>query len=224
MRGAARLIGAAGAALSAGPAAAHGVVPALGPFYSGLLHPVLEPALGLALLAAGLWWGMGGGGPQARRVGAAFGLALLAGLALQALLGLAHTTRLWWLLGAVLGALVAGGARLPAAVAVSLAGVLGLAVGWGAGVARLTGSDAGWLLAGTALASLGLPAWAAALVQVSAPRAGLRPARPPRGSPRAVRALGAVLAVLALGGLAVSFAPAARQATSASASGHNAGK
>lgn len=193
------------AVLATGPAAAHSPVPGLGVFYSGVLHPLLAPSLGLAVAALGLWLGQGGAG---RRAGAALGvyaLALLLGLGLQRLWGEVAVERLLLLCGAVAGGLVALAWRAPGAVALSLAGACGLAAGWASGPSGVAGQDLALMLAGTVLGALGLPAWLAAMVRltqrVPAPWLGV-----------AVRVLGSWLAAAALLVLALSFAPVPRAA------------
>jgi urease accessory protein len=65
--------------LAAGSAAAHDVVPGVGGFYGGLMHPLLVPAHALALAGLGLF--VGG---QSRRIGAGltalFAAALVVGV------------------------------------------------------------------------------------------------------------------------------------------------
>lgn len=70
---------AAALVLAAGSAAAHDVVPGVGGFYGGLMHPLLVPAHALALAGLGLFVGS-----QPRRIGAGltalFAGALIAGV------------------------------------------------------------------------------------------------------------------------------------------------
>jgi hypothetical protein len=192
------------ALLLAGPAAAHGPVSGTGggggDFGSGLLHPFTAPALCMALLALGLLLGQGAGGFSARiRKGlAVYAGALLAGAALQPLLGEVNTDRLLLLCCAWAAASVAAGWRLPSSVRQSLALVTGAAAGLATGPSGMEGSA--WVapLAGALTASVLLPAWVGTVVALPQPgwvKTG-------------VRVLGGGLAAAAMLMLLLSFAPA----------------
>jgi HupE/UreJ protein len=111
------------------PAAAHTPIEGLGGFYGGLLHPVLTPTHGLALLGLGLLIGQQ---PAGKRLipQMLFALALAAGL-LALALAVGETAAGAVLLAAVAisGALVAAAFRLPIWVLGPLAVAIGGAIG-----------------------------------------------------------------------------------------------
>jgi hypothetical protein len=183
---------------AAGPAAAHGPIPGIGNFYSGALHPFVAPALLIALLALGLLVGQNADGAmaRARQALAAYTVALLAGLGLQAVLGEVDTDRLLLFCGALAGGTTAAAWRLPAAVRLSLAVVVGLGTGLASAPSGVEGRNYGVMLAGTLFGSVLLPVWVTALVTLP---------QPPWVK-IVVRVLGSWLAAAALLVLSLSFA------------------
>lgn len=198
-----RQAGAAGLGLAiAGPAAAHAPIPGVGVFFSGALHPFIAPALLLSLTAFGLLLGQSCRGrlPRAGPALATCVLAMVAGLFLHSRVEGLNTDRLLLLCGALTGVAVAFAWRLPASVNLSFGVVVGLTTGLASAPTGVEGRDWAVMLAGTLMASGGLPAWTAAVVSL-AQQAWLK---------MAVRVLGSWLAAAALLVLSLSFAPAAR--------------
>ena len=111
-----------------GPACAHDVVAGVGGFYGGLIHPLLVPAHGLALVALGLLIGQQ---PPRRRAGlkAVFAAALLLGVIVIVSAFAARDVD-YAILGIAAAAGVAVAIARPLSVAVScpLAAVAGVAI------------------------------------------------------------------------------------------------
>ncbi len=187
---------------AAGPAAAHAPIPGIGVFFSGALHPFIAPALLLSLTAFGLLLGQYSQGQLSRVRWALMAcvVAMAAGLALHTWGTGLDTDRLLLVCGALAGMSVAFAWRLPASVVLALGGVIGLATGLASMPTGVQGRDWAVMLAGTVMASCGLPAWVAAVVSL-ARQAWLK---------IAVRVLGSWLAAAALLVLSLSFAPAVR--------------
>lgn len=185
-----------------GPASAHAPIPGIGGFFSGALHPLVAPALLLALAALGLLLGQRAQGRIERARGGyvAYTGALALGLILTTWGGELDTDRLLLLCGALAGGTVALAWSLPPAVLASLAAVIGLATGLASPPSGVQGREYGLMLAGTTIASLLLPAWLLAVV-CPLEKAWLRVA---------VRVLGSWLAAAALLALSLSFASSAR--------------
>jgi urease accessory protein len=188
----------------AAPAAAHSPIPGIGAFYSGALHPVIAPALLIGLLALGLLLGQCADGAivRVRTALAAYGAALLAGLALHGWVGEIDTDRLLLFCGALAGGAVAAAWRLPPAVRLSLAVVVGLGTGLASTPSGVEGRAYATMLVGTVLGSMLLPAWVTAMVTLPQP-AWVK---------IAVRVLGSWLFAAAMLVLSLSFAPARVQA------------
>lgn len=197
------LLALAGAA--AGPAAAHSPIPGIGAFYSGALHPVIAPALLIALLALGLLLGQCASGAivRVRSALAAYAAAFVAGLLLQAWVGELDTDRLLLFLGALAGGAVAAAWALPPGLRLSLAVLVGLATGLASAPSGVEGRAYTTMLVGTVMGSCLLPAWVTAVVTLPQPA----------WTKIAVRVLGSWLAAAALLVLSLSFAPAARPAS-----------
>lgn len=156
--------GLACAALLVAPACAwaHGAIPGIGHFYSGLLHPLTEPAQGVALLALGLRMGQRG----ATHVGdavLALILAVFLGLAATLLFSGVNTDTVLLAIGAAAALSVSADQLLPRWVLVGIAGLLGVAVGLGSGPEGLAGSSLWLSLAGTWIGVVLVPAWVAAM-------------------------------------------------------------
>lgn len=136
---------------AAAPAAAHGTIEGVAPFYGGLLHPLLVPAHPLLLLALGLVLAQGGRAAAPRALGLwVLGLAL--GLVARARWAAPEAVALAPLaLAAGIGLLVAAAAPPRGPLAAALAGLAGLALG-------LDSDPAGsWpALAGTGLGASGV--------------------------------------------------------------------
>jgi urease accessory protein len=110
------------------PACAH-AIEGIGGFYGGLLHPVLTPTHGLALLALGLLIGQQPADKR-RFPQMLFGLALAAALlALAFAVGETQAGAVLLAAVAIMGALVAAAFRLPIVVLGPLAAVAGAAIG-----------------------------------------------------------------------------------------------
>lgn len=110
------------------PALAHGSARGLGPFLGGALHPVLEPAQLMALVALGVFAGQRGLA-GARPVLIGFLLALLAGLLAAGVGGMPPVDPALLVLGGLLGVAVIGDVAVPRALGVLVAGLVGLGVG-----------------------------------------------------------------------------------------------
>ena len=184
------------------PAAAHAPIPGIGMFFSGALHPLIAPALLLSLSAYGLLLGQACQGrlPRAGWPLGALLAAMVLGLALHRWAEGLDTDRLLLLCGAFAGVAVALAWRLPRSINLTLGFFIGLATGLASAPSGVQGRDWAVMLAGTLLASFGLPAWVAAMVTL-AEHAWLK---------IAVRVLGSWLAAAAFLVLSLSFAPAAR--------------
>ena len=116
------------------PARAHDALDGAGSFVNGILHPVVEPAHLLALLALGLWIGRQDPGALRRSV-VAFAVALIAGL-LAGPLGVlppAVPLALAMILGCLAASAWMGPPRVVAMVALATAALIGFdsaAVDW----------------------------------------------------------------------------------------------
>jgi len=151
------------------PALAHTPIEGVGGFYGGLLHPVLTPTHGLALLGLGLLIGQQ---PPSRRLlpELLFALGLGAGL-LALALAVGETAAGAVLLAsvAISGALVAAAFRLPILVLCPLAAAMGAAIGLDSppevisfqeAIVMLIGTGLGGLIAlGLGLLAYGIRAW-----------------------------------------------------------------
>jgi urease accessory protein len=112
-----------------GTALAHSAIPGIGGFYNGLLHPLLVPAHLLVLIALGLWLGQQAL-PRVELTLQAFGLLLLAGLALSAFVAPGGVQMTLLLACALATGLLAAAARpLPRAATTALAGLVALLLG-----------------------------------------------------------------------------------------------
>jgi urease accessory protein len=168
----------------------------LGGFYGGLLHPVLTPTHGLALLGLGLLIGQQPAGKRALPQ-LLFGAALAAGL-LALALAVGETPAGTVLLGgvAITGVLVAAAFRLPLLVLGPLAAAMGAAIGLDSPPDVLSLHEAIGMLIGTgigAVIALGLVVEGAARMACDWQRIG-------------VRVLGSWTAASALLAIAVRFA------------------
>jgi urease accessory protein len=132
------------------PACAH-AIEGLGGFYAGLLHPVLTPTHGLALLALGLLIGQQ---PVEKRLlpQMLFALALAAALlALAFAVGETQAGAVLLAAVAITGALVAAAFRLPIVVLGPLAAVAGAAIGLDSPPNVISFQEAVVMLIGTGL-------------------------------------------------------------------------
>jgi urease accessory protein len=136
------------------PALAHTPIEGVGGFYGGLLHPVLTPTHGLALLGLGLLIGQQ---PPSRRLlpKLLFALGLGAGL-LALALAVGETAAGAVLLAsvAISGALVAAAFRLPILVLCPLAAAMGAAIGLDSPPEVISFQEAIVMLIGTGLGAL----------------------------------------------------------------------
>ena len=145
------------------PALAHTVVPGLGGFYGGLLHPVLVPAHALALLGLGLWLGQ----QDARDRFALlmiFAAALIAGIvAIVAAFAFEDAEIVVLATAGVAGVLVAAARPVSRLVSAALPALLGIAlaldsvpqqISMRASLIELAGTAVGAWLAPLAIASL----------------------------------------------------------------------
>ena len=120
-------------------AAAHGSLAGLGNFFSGVVHPLFEPAQLIALVALGLLIGQRGL-PATQPAGLSFVLGALLGL-LAAVLGAAPNTDPFLLAGAgLIGLAVVTALPLPRAVCAVLAAGVGLGVGLASAPEAVAGS------------------------------------------------------------------------------------
>jgi urease accessory protein len=111
------------------PASAQAPIEGLGGFFSGLMHPVLTPTHGLALLGLGLLIGQQ---PAGTRVlpQMLFAAALAAGLiALALAVGETQASLVLLSVGALCGVLVAAALRLPLLLLAPLAAMIGASIG-----------------------------------------------------------------------------------------------
>jgi urease accessory protein len=144
-------LGAAFAALCLDTAHAHAVVESLNRFQSGLLHPLLEPAHALSLLALGLMVGQQRA-PHRGRLMFAFGAALIAAiLVVVSAFAVSEARAVLLASGGLAGLIVAIGRPLPIAVTGVLIVVAGLALELDAVPAIISMRDTLFALAGTAL-------------------------------------------------------------------------
>ena len=168
----ARLAASTGAGLLAVPAQAHGVVPGIGAFYNGALHPLATPAQLMALLALGLLVGQH---MQASTNAAAkaplLGLlvALLVGLLLHRVAGDPDTERVLLVLAPVMGIATAAARSLPIPALAALAAATGAAVALGSGPEGVDGKDRWLMLAGSGFASLLTSSYVAVMVSMARP-------------------------------------------------------
>jgi urease accessory protein len=177
------------------PASAH-TIEGLGGFYGGLLHPVLTPTHGLALLGLGLLIGQQPSGKRALPQ-MLFAAALAAGL-LALALAVGETAASSVLLGSVAlsGVLVAAAFRLPLLILGPLAAAMGAAIGLDSPPEVISFQEAVVMLIGTGLgASIAL-----GLVVEGAARMGRD------WQQIGVRVLGSWTAASALLAIAVRFA------------------
>jgi len=177
------------------PASAH-TIEGLGGFYGGLLHPVLTPTHGLALLGLGLLIGQQPSGKRALPQ-MLFAAALAAGL-LALALAVGETAASSVLLGSVAlsGVLVAAAFRLPLLILGPLAAVMGAAIGLDSPPDVISFQEAVVMLIGTGLGAsiaLGLVVEGAARMGRDWQQVG-------------VRVLGSWTAASALLAIAVRFA------------------
>ena len=131
-------------------AAAHGSVAGLGNFFSGVVHPLFEPAQWMALVALGLL--IGQRGLQATQPAAlSFVIGSLLGL-LAAVLGATPNTDPFLLAGAgLIGLAVLTALPLPRAVCAVVAAAVGLGVGLGSAPEAAAGSARIVMLLGSAV-------------------------------------------------------------------------
>ena len=190
-----RVLVAAGVlALAGGPAAAHGGLPGGGGFLAGALHPLVAIEHLILLLGLGL---LSGQLPPARRSPgfAAVGLGVLGGLTADGLGDWSATTVVPIAilgLAVVMGVIVAFVAsRVPAAVVLPLAALVGLAVGLDTDVP--SGSDGG---AAALVAPIAGVLTGVYLVVLDAAALAAVAAQPP--FPVAVRIVGSWIAAIAL--------------------------
>jgi urease accessory protein len=180
---------------SCGPASAH-AIEGLGGFYGGLLHPVLTPTHGLALLGLGLLIGQQPAGKRPLPL-MLFALALVASLlALAFAIGETAAGTVLLAAVAVSGALVAAAFRLPILVLGPLAAAMGAAIGLDSPPDVVSFQEAIVMLIGTGLGAsiaLGLVVEGASRMARDWQRIG-------------VRVLGSWTAASALLAIAVRFA------------------
>jgi hydrogenase/urease accessory protein HupE len=120
-------------------AAAHGSVAGLGNFFSGVVHPLFEPAQLIALVALGLLIGQRGLAAT-QPAGLSFVLGALLGL-LAVVLGAAPNVDPFLLAGAgLIGLAVLTALHLPRAVCALIAANVGLGVGLGSAPEAVAGS------------------------------------------------------------------------------------
>jgi urease accessory protein len=106
--------------VSSFPATAHDAIAGGGPFVNGILHPIIEPAHLLSLLALGLWIGRQDR-ETLRRAIVAFAVALIAGLVAGSLATVPPSIPLG--LAFILAGLAASGWRPPAATVAAMIAV-----------------------------------------------------------------------------------------------------
>ena len=116
--------------VSISPAHAHEAIGGAGPFVNGLLHPAIEPAHLLSLLALGLWIARLDRDALRRSI-PAFATALIAGL-LAGSLGILPAM-VPFAAALILGCLVAGGWQWPATVAAMVSVATAVAIGFDSG-------------------------------------------------------------------------------------------
>jgi urease accessory protein len=177
-------------------ARAHSVIPGLGGFPGGLLHPLLVPAHVLTLIALGL---LAGALPVKTRVVllAVFIAASVGAFALIAMAFSAARAEIVMLgLGAGIGLLLAANMALPASAVATLAGAVAAALMFDSVPPVLTVSETTSSLTGTVLSAAALVA-AAGIVSR---------ALPPRIGQIAVRIAGSWIAASAIMVLALRFA------------------
>jgi urease accessory protein len=136
------------------PALAHAPIEGLGGFYGGLLHPVLTPTHGLALLGLGLLIGQQPAGKRAVPQ-MLFAAALAAGL-LALALAVGETAAGSVLLAGVAlsGVLVAAAFRLPFQVLCPIAAAMGTAIGLDSPPEVISFQEAVVMLIGTGLGAV----------------------------------------------------------------------
>ncbi len=155
--------------LATAAASAHNVIPGIGGFSGGLLHPLLVPAHVLTLIALGLMTGAFG-----TRTGVYLLLAIVAGaLAAFALIALAYSATqaetLVLVLGAVAGLILATNVTIPAPALAVVTAAASVAVIFDSVPPVLSVSETAASLAGTALSAI-LLVTAAALVARAIPQ------------------------------------------------------
>lgn len=112
------------------PAHAHEAIGGAGLFVNGVLHPAIEPAHLLSLLALGLWIGRHDRNALRRSI-VAFATALIAGLFAGSLGTLPPVVPLAFAL--VLGCLVAGASQWPATLAAMMSVATAATIGFDSG-------------------------------------------------------------------------------------------
>lgn len=165
-------------ALLPAAAGAHGTVKGLGTFFSGVVHPLLEPAHLVSMIALGLLIGQWPEGQEPPGVRPAFAAALLVG-AVAAGVGVPLATDVVLLVAAMLaGLLVVLAVRPPWLACAALGVTIGAGIGLGSRpdvattremVITLAGAVIGaasWTLAVTILTQTAQASWARILVRV----------------------------------------------------------
>lgn len=182
--------------LATAAAQAHTVIPGIGGFAGGLLHPLLVPAHTLSLIALGLLAGRFPSATQARLL-AVFAVAALVAFALIAMAYSAtQAETLILCLGAAIGLLLAADLIPPFPVAASLTAFIAGAIIVDSVPPVLSVSETMLSLAGTALAAMAL----------AAASAWLSGALPSRIRTIAVRIAGSWIAASAIMVLALRLA------------------
>jgi urease accessory protein len=163
--------------VTASPAAAHLMNSGFGPFYDGLVHPLLSPEDLLPAIAIALLAGLSGA-RAGRFVLAALPLSWLAGMVIGAAVGLAPLpARLDAVATIALGVLVASDLRLPLVGVTALAAALGALHGYANGhdLAGTSGALVAMLgIAGALFALVSLLAGQTAVVQAQWARLAVR--------------------------------------------------
>jgi len=136
--------------LAAPAAFAHGSAQGLGDFLSGVLHPLMDPAHGVALAALALWIGrLGLAGSHPAVPG--FSLGLVTGLMIAGLAPLPDTPVPLLAVAALTGLAVMVARPLPPFVGAALALLIGAGIGLGSAPEGLAGPARWVMLAGTAV-------------------------------------------------------------------------
>jgi urease accessory protein len=176
-------------------AGAHSVIPGIGGFPGGLLHPLLVPAHVLTLVALGL---MAGAFPV-RTLGALLAVLIAAASGAFALIAMAYSAAqaeiVILCLGAMLGLLLAANIALPAPAAAILAAAVSGAVIFDSVPPVLTVSETASGLAGTGLSAMALVAATALISRALSQRV----------RPIAIRIAGSWIAASAIMVLALRF-------------------
>ena len=139
-------------AAMAGQASAHMVVPGIGGFYGGFLHPILNPVHALCLVGLGLFVGQQDESILCLLV---FAIAMAAGLfALSLGTGATPAEAILTVLTIVHGILIALAWSPPRPIATFLAGSAGLAIGLDSPPQAITIVEGNLMLAGTELGAI----------------------------------------------------------------------